>query len=204
MARDDNSLGYSEVSSSRAGLSDSAHDQTVIGRVKWFDATKGFGFVVSPDGGPDILLHANVLRGYGQSSVSDGTEVEISVQQTPRGLQACEVHAVFPPHEHESLGIEEFEKLDPETIAALDLVPARVKWFDRAKGFGFANTFGSDDDVFVHIEVLRRSGFADLQPGEALCLRIIEGRRGRLAVHVAPWEAVLREGEACEPKGSSS
>ena len=63
----------------------------VSGRVKWFDPAKGFGFVVSEDGGPDILLHANVLRNFGQSSVADGVSIEITVQATSKGVQATEV-----------------------------------------------------------------------------------------------------------------
>ena len=55
----------------------------------------------------------------------------------------------------------------PAEIAALPLEPARVKWFDKGKGFGFANVFGRPEDVFIHVEVLRQSGFADLQAGEA-------------------------------------
>ncbi|MGL4279592.1 MAG: cold shock domain-containing protein, partial [Albidovulum sp.] len=47
--------------------------------------------------------------------------------------------------------------------------------------------------IFIHIEVLRRSGFADLQPGEAICLRVIEGKRGRMAAQVASWDAAHRE-----------
>ncbi len=66
-----------------------------------------------------------------------------------------------------------------------------MKRFDKAKGFGFANAWGSAEDVFVHIEVLRRSGFADLAPGEAVGLRVIEGKRGRLAV-----EGVACDGQA--------
>ncbi len=69
----------------------------------------------------------------------------------------------------------------------------RVKWFDKAKGFGFANVFGSDEDIFVHVEVLRRSGLADLQPGEALALRVIEGKRGRMASQVISWDAAARK-----------
>lgn len=203
MAGEENDAA-TEVMSSCDVRAGSVTGRTILGRVKWFDATKGFGFVVASDGGPDILLHVNVLRGYGQSSVSDGTEIEISVQQTQRGLQACEVHAVHPPQVFDPVGFEELESLDPEGIAALDLEPARVKWFDRGKGFGFANTFGSEDDVFVHIEVLRRSGFSDLQAGEALCLRIIEGRRGRMAVHAAPWEAVLRGDDEVAPRQAPS
>jgi cold shock protein len=78
---------------------------------------------------------------------------------------------------------------------SLPLQPARVKWFDKAKGFGFANIFGRPEDVFLHVEVLRRSGLADLQPGEAVALRVTEGKRGLMAVQVASWEAALKRTE---------
>ena len=85
--------------------------------------------------------------------------------------------------------------MEPGDIPLSDIPyePARVKWFDKAKGFGFANIFGSSEDVFVHIEVLRRSGLADLQPGEAVALRVVEGARGRMAAHVAAWDTALRK-----------
>ena len=66
----------------------------VQGRVKWFDPGKGFGFIVTEDGEADILLHANVLRNYGQSSVADGAGVSVLVQDTSRGVQAVEVLSV--------------------------------------------------------------------------------------------------------------
>ena len=170
--------------------------QSVRGHVKWFDPGKGFGFILPEQGGPDILLHANVLRTYGLGAVSDGAEIEVLVQETPRGLQAAEVVQVTQPAMVLTSEMEEIAHLSPDDIADLALEPARVKWFDRARGFGFANVFGNDRDVFVHIEVLRRSGFAEVQPGEAICLRCIDGRRGRMAVLVAPWEAALRSGPA--------
>ena len=71
------------------------------------------------------------------------------------------------------------------------LEPARVKWFDKAKGFGFANVFGSSDDVFVHVEVLRRFGLADLQAGEAVGLKIVDGERGKMAVTVCAWDNAI-------------
>jgi len=80
-------------------------------------------------------------------------------------------------------------------VAAAPLEPARVKWFDKSKGFGFANVFGKPQDVFLHIEVLRQSGLSDLQPGEALAMRVIEGKRGRMAAEVQAWETVLTERE---------
>ncbi len=165
--------------------------RTVTGKVKWFDPVKGFGFVISDEGGPDILLHANVLRNFGQSSVADAARVEISIQQTERGIQATEVLRIEPPEGTEGAPLADFEDVDPAEMAAATLEPARVKWFDKAKGFGFANVFGKPEDVFIHIEVLRRSGLSDLQPGEALAIRVIEGRRGRMAMEVNAWEAAL-------------
>ena len=73
--------------------------------------------------------------------------------------------------------------------------PGRVKWFDKGKGFGFANAFGSSDDVFLHLEVLRRSGLSDLAPGEALAMRVINGKRGRMAAEVLPWEAAVHQSD---------
>ena len=165
---------------------------TLRGKVKWFDPTKGFGFILSDGGGPDILLHANVLRNFGQSSVAEEADIEVLVQDTPRGRQAVEVVSIVPPAAPGVAGLEDFAQLDAAALAAIPLLPARVKWFDKAKGFGFANIFGRPEDIFIHIEVLRRSGFADLPPGEAVGLKVIEGRRGRLATFVAPWDAAPR------------
>ncbi len=170
--------------------------EIVAGRVKWFDTTKGFGFVTSEDVPGDILLHANVLRNFGQSSVSDGSLIRLTVVETDRGYQATEIFEVEAPD------IEEGETSDVPFFAdhALPggpLVPARVKWFDRAKGFGFANVFGNSEDVFIHMDVLRRSALSDLQPGEAVAIRVAEGDRGKLATQVNVWES------ACLPQSSS-
>lgn len=163
----------------------------VVGKVKWFDPVKGFGFVVADEGGPDILLHANVLRNFGQSSVADGAHIVIETQRTDRGVQATTVMSIEPPVSDNSAALADFETLDPVTLENAELEPARVKWFDKAKGFGFANIFGRSEDVFIHIEVLRRSGLADLQPGEALAIRVVDGNRGRMAMEVNAWEAAI-------------
>ncbi|SNR58040.1 cold-shock protein [Puniceibacterium sediminis] len=167
--------------------------QRVLGKVKWFDPVKGFGFVISDAGGPDILLHANVLRNFGQGSVADQALVEIDIQATERGVQAVEIFRIEPPEGMPELPLADFEDIDPEIIRAALLEPARVKWFDKAKGFGFANVFGRSEDVFVHVEVLRRSGLSDLEPGEALAIRVIPGKRGAMATEVSAWEAALKD-----------
>ncbi len=165
----------------------------VRGWVKWFDPDKGFGFVVSDEGGPDILLHANVLRNFGQSSVADGAGIQILCHATPRGMQAAQVMEVSPPPPVPLPVLEDLASASMEELLGNPLEPARVKWFDKAKGFGFANVFGRTEDVFVHIEVLRHSGLSDLQAGEAVCLGVVEGRRGRMAVRIASWEAAVHQ-----------
>ncbi len=171
-------------------MSDFSDDtDDVSGTVKWFDPVKGFGFIVSESGGPDILLHINVLRNFGQSSVADGASLMVRTQQTERGVQAVEVLSIQPPEHGESAPLADFAFVDPSELTQAPLEPGRVKWFDKGKGFGFANAFGSSEDVFLHVEVLRRSGLADLAPGEALAMRVIEGKRGKMAAEVLPWEA---------------
>ena len=167
----------------------------VAGKVKWFDPVKGFGFIIDPEGGADILLHANVLRNFGQSTVADNSLIEVIVQNTQRGVQAVEVLAIQPPPTEGLAPIETLAETSLEEIEMLPLEPARVKWFEKSKGFGFANVFSRPEDVFIHMEVLRRSGFADLAPGEAVCLRGVEGKRGRMAAQVLSWDSALRETE---------
>lgn len=163
------------------------------GVVKWFDAARGFGFLSVDDGAHDVLLHANVLRNFGQSSIADGSKVEVIVQQTNRGLQAVEVISIEPPAAGAMPAIADLSEAAPEEVERLPLVPARVKWFDKAKGFGFANIFGQKGDVFLHIEVLRHCGFADLAVGEAIALRVVDGRRGQMAAQIVSWDRVQED-----------
>ncbi|TQS73950.1 cold shock domain-containing protein [Rhodobacteraceae bacterium] len=168
--------------------------KTFTGRVKWFDSTKGFGFLLDEVGGADVLLHGNVLRNFGQGSVADGAVVTAKIQSTSRGRQAVEVLTIAPPVTQDGLpAIEDLGQTDAAQLATLPIEAVRVKWFDPGKGFGFANAFGRSEDIFIHIEVLRQSGFADLSPGEAVCMRVIEGRRGRMAAQVLAWESAQSE-----------
>ena len=171
---------------------DTSETRRVQGQVKWFDPTKGFGFVIADLGGADILLHANVLRNFGQGSVVDGSRIEIVVQDTQRGLQATEVVSIVPPQSEATVPLRDMVEFTPDDIASKPIHPARVKWFDKAKGFGFANIFGNEEDVFVHVEVLRRSGLSDLQSGEAIGLRLVDGERGRMAIEVVGWEIAAK------------
>ena len=167
--------------------------EEIQGRIKWFDPAKGFGFVVSDGGGPDILLHANVLRNYGQGSVVEGAEIRILAHRTSRGMQATEVLEIVPPEaDADAPPLVDMDNISSADLAASPVLPARVKWFDKGKGFGFANVFGKPTDIFVHVEVLRRSGLSDLATGEAIGLRTVEGKRGLMAIEIVSWDSAAR------------
>ncbi|MFN3526725.1 MAG: cold-shock protein [Paracoccus sp. (in: a-proteobacteria)] len=167
---------------------DTGEFQILTGSVKWFDTTKGYGFILSDDGGPDILLHANALRKTGRSSVSDGSRMTVAVSNAARGMQVAKVLSVEVPERDNRPPIPDLDVPEFDELESLTLYPARVKWFDTAKGIGFANIFGEPEDIFIHIDVLRFSGFSGLTIGEAICIRCIDGPRGRMVAQVTTWD----------------
>ncbi|MCZ0963308.1 cold-shock protein [Paracoccus benzoatiresistens] len=179
------------ISTTSLGMRDqtSLPGQRIKGQIKWFDPIKGFGFLSDAEEGADVLLHSNVLRSFGQSSIAEDALVEVVAIQTARGRQAVEVLSIAPPplNAQTAAPIAELAAMSEAHFAALPLLPARVKWFDRNKGFGFANIFGRTGDVFLHIEVLRRCGFVDLTEGEAVALRVFLTKRSMIATEVSAW-----------------
>jgi cold shock protein len=165
----------------------------VRGRVKWFDIGKGYGFVVADDADGDILLHGNVLRAFGFTSVAEGAEIVVQVQRTERGRQAVEVIDIVPAAEAAP------QEMPLPTPGDAALEPARVKWFDRGKGFGFVNVFGKPEDIFLHMEVLRQFGYGEVTAGDVLAVRIVEGPRGPMVFEVRSWDYVARLNSGHEP-----
>ncbi len=166
-----------------------------VHRYMILDIVAGSSGVFSPlravGGGPDIMLHANVLRNAGRGSIGDGVRLEVLVNQEGERWSATTIKSIHPGTRHAVPQLEQFAAIEPATLRDLPYKPARVKLFDLVKGFGFANLFGSSEDVFSHIEVLRSSGLAHLETGEAVTLRVVEGQRGLMAAEVAGWEQGL-------------
>ena len=161
----------------------------VVGRVKWFDSTRGFGFLVSDELEGDVLLHFSVLREHGRRSVPEGALVECVPIMLERGLQARRVLSIdlssalpAPPRP----AISSSERADRKALsdAAGDFQPVEVKWFNRVKGYGFVNRFGEENDVFVHMETVRQAGLGELQPGQKLEARIASSPKGLTAVEL--------------------
>ena len=169
--------------------SDTSDLPPVSARVKWFDATRGFGFLVSDSMDGDILIHFSVLKEHGRRSLPEGALVECIPARLDRGLQAKKIlsidtsESVVPVRRAPSSA----ERADRSGLTenAGDYEPVEVKWFNRAKGYGFLNRPGIDgQDIFVHMETVRNSGLGELQQGEMVEARIAEGRKGLTAVEL--------------------
>ena len=161
----------------------------VIGRVKWFDATRGFGFVVSDALDGDILVHFSVLREHGRRSLPEGALIECVPMRLDRGLQAKKIISIdvgpavaVAPRAPRSTSKDVDRKALSESAGGFE--PVEVKWFNRVKGYGFVNRIGDAQDVFVHMETVRNSDLGDLQPGQRLLARIAEGKKGLTAVEL--------------------
>ncbi len=172
---------------------DSSQMPAITGRVKWFDSTRGFGFIVSDDVEGDVLLHFSVLREHGRRSVPEGALIECVPMRQERGLQArrvlsIDVSCALPVQPRSPIPAAERANRKALADAAGEFQPVEVKWFNRVKGYGFVNRGGPDgdgeEDVFVHMETVRNAGLGELHPGQQLEARVASSAKGLTAVEL--------------------
>lgn len=158
-----------------------------VGYLKRFDRDVGYGFLVSDDLKGDIFIHVEQLQTFGISGISETARVTFEYRESERGYAVSRIISI-------ESGSADLSDTAGDT-AAVELEPARVKWFDEEKGFGFARVFGNPEDVYISKAVINNSSFTRLNPGDAICARITKAQRGFSAVAIYPWEIAARNSQ---------
>ena len=149
--------------------------------VKWFNLTKGFGFVAPLDNSPDAFMHVSVLTRAGLQQVAEGTKLLVQIGQGPKGRQVLQLLQVMgmteiplsaPPHHHQA------------PVGATEELMGTVKWFKSDKGFGFVAPDDGGKDIFVHKSVVLRLGMSQLESGQRLKMSVHSASKGREAISI--------------------
>ncbi len=172
------------VSEAPVGLEENA--RKVAGTVKWFDPKKGFGFIVPDDGSGDILVHQTHLREAGHETAPEGATIVCEAVERPKGLQAIKVLELdlSTAVVHADNPTTAAKNVRNQVEAEEESADVEVKWFNRAKGFGFVTRGVGTPDIFIHMETLREKGLKELMPGAKLKVSYGPGPKGLMVIAI--------------------
>lgn len=158
----------------------------IAGSIKWFDVSRGYGFIAPDNGLADVLLHVTCLRAAGYQKAPEGARVHCQVLKRPKGLQAFRILSMDESAAIHSTQVP--QRTNVQVRAESVWERAECIWFNRVRGFGFLRCERELRDVFVHLETLRRCGFTELRPGDIVEVKWGMGSKGCMAAELRPGD----------------
>ena len=148
-------------------------------KLKWFNAAKGFGFVVPEEDPVDAFLHITQLQKIGLHGLGEGVEVLCVIDRREKGAIVVDLVEVISQGNLSENGPE----VD-EAGNGLYRIKGIVKLYFEEKGFGFITPDDGMKDIFVHKSCLDHCGITELYPGQRVRISFKIADKGREAVQI--------------------
>jgi CspA family cold shock protein len=151
------------------------------GVVKFFNAQKGFGFIVRDDGGEDVFVHISAVEQAGLTGLAEGQPLEFTLVDRGGRISATDLKIDGEPLPVPERAGRDAAAGGPQRQLTGEKASGTVKFFNAMKGFGFISRDDGQPDAFVHISAVERAGMVSLNEGDRLEFELEVDRRGKTA-----------------------